>query len=168
MASASSRVSVVKRAADDGVQTEFLSSVCGYNLHRATYRLATDFLRSLGDTGMRPVLVSILSVVDENPGISQGAVGQTLGIARANMAPLMSELQTLKLLRRTRNKNDRRVFAIRLTEQGERMLAECKARIRSHENRMLGNLTAAERSHLVALLGKIHLGERGGAPQRGG
>jgi DNA-binding MarR family transcriptional regulator len=155
MTDAAFRENDTNRAADDDVQTEFLSSVCGYNLHRATYRLATDFLRSLANTGMRPVLVSILSVVDENPGISQGAVGVTLGIARANIAPLMSELQTLKLLRRTRHKSDRRVFAIRLTSEGERVLRECKARIRAHENRMLRNLTDGEREALIAALNKI-------------
>jgi DNA-binding MarR family transcriptional regulator len=155
MTGAAFRANDTKRAADDDVQTEFLSSVCGYNLHRATYRLATDFLRSLADTGMRPVLVSILSVVDENPGISQGAVGVTLGIARANIAPLMSELQTLNLLRRTRHKSDRRVFAIRLTNDGERVLNECKIRIRAHESRMLRNLTDAERQALIAVLNKI-------------
>jgi DNA-binding MarR family transcriptional regulator len=155
MPDVSYRANDARRAVDDDVQIEFLSSVCGYNLHRATYRLATDFLRSLSDTGMRPVLVSILSIIDENPGISQGAVGQTLGIARTNIAPLMSELQTLKLLRRTRHKSDRRVFEIHLTDEGERVLGECKALIRAHENRMLKNLTDSERRGLVALLNKI-------------
>jgi DNA-binding MarR family transcriptional regulator len=155
MSGAASRANDATRAADDDVQTEFLSSVCGYNLHRATYRFATDFLRALANTSMRPVLVSILSVVDENPGISQGAVGVKLGIARANIAPLMSELQTLKLLERTRHKSDRRVFAIRLTSEGERVLGECKARIRAHENRMLRNLSDSERQMLIAVLNKI-------------
>jgi DNA-binding MarR family transcriptional regulator len=144
-----------RRAEGDGVRTEFLSTVCGYNLHRAAQRMTADFLWSVGDTGMRPALVSILSVVAENPGIKQGAVGQTLGIARPNIAPLVSELEKLKLLRRTPHENDRRAFAIRLTTRGERLFGECKARIRAHEARMLRKLTRAERLDLIALLGKV-------------
>jgi DNA-binding MarR family transcriptional regulator len=155
MTGAALRANNVKRAGNGDIQTEFLSTVCGYKLHRAAHRLAADFLQCVGDTGMRPVLVSILSVVDENPDIRQGAVGETLGIARANIAPLMNELETLKLLRRARHASDRRAFAIRLTNKGERLLGECKARIRAHEGRMLRNLTRTERLDLLALLDKI-------------
>jgi DNA-binding MarR family transcriptional regulator len=155
MSGAALRANGAKRAIDDDVATQFLSTVCGYNLHRAAHRMTADFLRSVGGAGMRPAHVSILSVVDENPGVKQGVVGQTLGIARANIVPLMNELENLKLLRRTPHRSDRRAFAIHLTIKGGRLLSECKARIRAHEARMLRRLTSQERLTLIALLGKI-------------
>jgi DNA-binding MarR family transcriptional regulator len=137
------------------LRTKFISNLVGYNIRRAINRITADFMRAFDGTNMRPILVSILSVVEENPGVSQGAVGEVLGVARTNMVPLMTDLEAQGLLRRTPDSVDRRALAIRLTRKGKTLLRDCNKRIRTHEERMLGGLTQDERATLMTLLGKI-------------
>lgn len=138
-----------------GLRTRFLESLLGYAVRRASNSLSADFAKSMEGTGMRPVLVSILAVVEENPGVNQGAIGRALGVARANMAPLMNDLEERKLLRRMPDKNDRRAVSVYLRKEGEAVLKECKTRILAQEKRALKNLTASEQSALLKLLNKI-------------
>ncbi len=142
-------------AGGETIKAVFLRSLCGYNLSRSASRMTADFMRALDGTSMRPVLVSILSVVEENTGIHQGEIGQVLGIARANMAPLVNELEAKKLLVRKPDPADRRAFVIELTHKGHALLDDCKSRIRVHEEKMLASLSDSERKTLINILGKI-------------
>ncbi len=104
---------------------------------------------------MRQVLVGILAIVQANPGINQGGVGKALGIKRANMVSLINELVQRGAIGRTETPQDRRAFALKLTEEGEALLADCLARIAEHEQRLLWRLTALEQQLLVDLLSRI-------------
>jgi len=106
-------------------------------------------------TGMRQVLVGILSVVSGSPGINQGAVGRVLGIKRANMVSLINELVDAGLLVREVDPGDRRAFSLNINDAGRAMLADCLARIEAHEKRMLAGFSEAEKAMLLDLLGRI-------------
>ncbi len=137
------------------VRTEFLDKIVGYRLRHVSNALMSDFAASMSGTGMRAVHVSILSVLEENPGVRQGEIGRALGVARANMAPLMAELEDAGLLRRTPDEADRRAVSVQLTKSGEALLKNCKARILAHERRALERLSKTERETLLRLLNKI-------------
>jgi DNA-binding MarR family transcriptional regulator len=137
------------------VQTKFLDRLVGYRLRHASNTLMSDFAASMSGTGVRAVHVSILSVVEENPGVRQGEIGRVLGVARANMAPLMAELEAADLLQRTPDEADRRAVSVCLTKSGVALLKNCKARILAHERRALERLTQSERETLLRLLNKI-------------
>lgn len=139
----------------EGVQTRFLDGLIGYTLRRASGEATADFYNAMEGTGMRPALAAILSVVEENPGVKQGVVGRALGIARANMAPLMLHLEQQGLLRRLPDQADRRAVAIYLTEKGEVVLRDCKQKIIAQEERFFGALTPSEQEMLKKLLLKL-------------
>lgn len=144
--------------ADDrvaAIQTEFLDSLTGYRLRHVSNAFMSDFAASMIGTGMRATHVSILSVVEENPGIRQGEIGRALGVARANMAPLMAELESLSLLERVPDEIDRRAVSVYLTKDGQVTLKNCKARIAAHERRSLSPLSPAERDTLLRILKKL-------------
>ncbi|HVI99866.1 MAG TPA: MarR family transcriptional regulator [Sphingomonas sp.] len=145
----------VEREADVGV----LSALVGYHLRRATNVVAADFARSLSETGVRQVLFGVLSVVERNPGINQGSVGRSLGIQRANMVALVNELVERGLVDRRVSAEDRRAFALSLTDEGKCAYADCLARIRAHEDSVLGDLDTRERKRLIALLSRIEAKE---------
>lgn len=145
---------------DDTASLGGLGDLAGYHLRRASSAFATDFARALTGTGMRQVLFGILSVVDANPGINQGAVGRSLGVQRANMVALINELVDLGLVLRRVSDGDRRAFALTMAPAGTAMLTECLTRIRTHEEEMLSDLSAAERTQLIALLTKVEAKER--------
>lgn len=138
-----------------GVSTEFLDGLMGYRLRQASSAFMSDFAAAMAGTGMRPVQLSILSVVEENPGIRQGEVGRALGVARANMAPLMAELEAIGLLVRTPDEADRRAVTVSLTRSGNTMLKNCKARIMVQERNALKGLSPGEQETLLSLLNKI-------------
>jgi DNA-binding MarR family transcriptional regulator len=132
-----------------------LGPLVGYRIRRAFGAFAVDFADALEGTGMRQVLVGILSVVSENPGIHQGAVGRVLGIKRANMVSLINELVEAGLLTRVVDRADRRAVALEVTNSGRALLADCLARIDMHEKRMLAGFTETEKATLLDLLGRI-------------
>lgn len=134
---------------------EFLDGLIGYALRRATYTAMSDFAAAMSDTGLRPALASILSIVEENPGVRQGVVAEELGIARANMAPLVAELEELGLIRRLPHASDRRAVAIDLTAKGAAAMRAAKQKILTHEKRTFGRLSEKERARLLELLKKI-------------
>ena len=147
-------------AQPDATDIGYLEGLVGYHLRRAFAVVGNDFARALAETGIRQVLFGILSIVGANPGINQGAVGRALGIQRANMVSLINELVDRGLIDRVTAEDDRRAFALTLTPAGERMTADCLARIRAHEDAMLSDLSADERATLIDLLSRIEAKER--------
>jgi len=144
---------------DDNVRLGPLEDLAGYHLRRTSAVVSADFARAMTGTGMRQVLVGILSIIAANPGINQGMIGRTLGIQRANMVSLATELLGAGLVERTVSAEDRRAFTFMLTAAGEATLADALDRIRTHEARLLAPLTPAERQTLLDLLARIEVVE---------
>lgn len=142
-------------ANDEEVRANFLAQLTGYWLRRASNTMTGDFAEAMQGTGMRPVLVSILSVIEENPGLNQGQLGRALGIQRANMVTLVGGLMNRDLIARHDVPGDRRAFALHLTPAGQDMLDECRRRLLAHEERMLSILSAEERALFLDLLKRV-------------
>lgn len=132
-----------------------LDGLVGYALRRAHNRMMSDLAPTLAPLELRPTLVAMLSVIRANPGIIQMGLGTELGIQRANLVPLITELTRRHLIERRADPRDRRALTLHLTKEGEALLDDAAARILEHEERMLARLSAAERSKLLELLGKI-------------
>ena len=145
-----------KRANDtNGADISLISDLIGYRLRLATNAMTSDLKATLDGTRLRPVLVAMLAVIARNPGIIQTAVGNALGVQRANLVPLVNEAGERGWVERQPAPNDRRAYALHLTPAGERLLAEALDRIAEHEARLFGRLTARERETLKRLLGKV-------------
>jgi DNA-binding MarR family transcriptional regulator len=144
---------------DDGIELGVLTGLAGYHLRRASNAFGGDFTRALAGTGMRQALFAILSVVEANPGINQGAAGRVLGIQRANMVALINELVDKGWIDRNVDAGNRRAFALTIGRDGSAKLAECLERIRVHEEQMLSGLNATDRRQLMILLAKIEAKE---------
>ena len=52
-----------------------------------------DFIRTLAAADIRPTQYSVLTVIGANPGLSQMAVAQRLGIERARLVHLLDSLE---------------------------------------------------------------------------
>ena len=144
-----------KPATGGETSNEFLHGLVGYRLARASGTFLADFRRAMEGTTIRPALFAMLSTISENPAINQTGLGKALGIQRANLVPLVNELLERDLIERQPAANDRRAFALHLTDAGVAALQDCVERIRAHEDRMLAVFTRAERAQLLTLLAKI-------------
>lgn len=142
------------------VRLGVVDELIGYHIRRAAHVFLTDFTESVSGTGMRQVLFGTLSIVAANPGISQGRVGEALGVQRNNMAALANELEERGLVHRATVETNRRALALTITPEGQHALDECLSRIREHEDRMLADLSPDDRVRLVELLSRIERKER--------
>ena len=137
------------------LKSDLLESLVGYALRRATGSVMTDFVATMEDIAVRPVLFALLATISENPGVNQTMLGQSLGIQRANLVPLVNELKGRGLIERRPAPNDRRAFALHLSKAGQGLLDEAVRRVRVHEERILSGLSAEERRTLLDLLARI-------------
>lgn len=132
-----------------------LTPSIGFHLRRAHGAFVVDFSDALNGTGMRQILVGILAVIANKPGINQGAAGRILDIKRANMVSLINELVIARLVYRLVDPQDRRAFSLNLTDAGAAMLQQCLERISEHEKRMLEGFSEEELDQLRELLSRI-------------
>lgn len=145
-----------------------LGGLLGYHLRRASAAMMADFSSELGSVALRPVQFAILSLIADNDGTSQTELCRELNVQKANMVPLIAELERRGLLARKPAPFDRRVQMLTLTAKAERELPDWRALVAAHEKRFFGPLSAADRSLLLKLLRKLWAGEAGSiAPPEG-
>ena len=73
-----------------------------------------------------PAQFSVLVVISANPGLSQAEIAATLGIERARLVRLLHRLEQRGLTQRLPSSADGRRHALRLTRDGEKVLARAK------------------------------------------
>lgn len=151
----SARRAKAMRAVAPGADVTLFPDLIGYRLRLATNAMTSDLKATLEGTRLRPVLVAMLAVIARNPGIIQTAVGNALGVQRANLVPLVNEVDERGLVERRPAPNDKRAYALHLTAAGEQLLDEVLRRIAEHEERLFGRLTQRERETLKRLLVKV-------------
>ena len=135
----------------------------GYALRRAQIAVFRDFFESFGAFDIRPGQYSILTVIECNPGLKQSEVSQALGVKRANFVAMIDELEARKLVRRAPTPNDRRSYALVLTEKGKRLMGELHAVAERHERRIADALGAETHRRLFAPLNALARIAEGGS-----
>lgn len=117
---------------DFGVLDEFL----GYRLRRAQMNFFAKFGEVCEDLGISPGLFAVLAIVERNPGLTQTAVAQALGNDRSAMVAAVDKLESKNLLERRPAINDRRSYALFMTEEGNRFFENAVQRVSCYENEM--------------------------------
>jgi DNA-binding MarR family transcriptional regulator len=121
----------------------------------AQARLATR----LEKLGLRQSLYSVLLIIDENPGLKQQEVGQTLSIQQPNLVALINDLVGKGLVVRSVNAEDRRSYSLKLTPAGQSLLRAANAAHFENEQALAKALTPLGvqefRSALVRVLGGL-------------
>ncbi len=129
--------------------------LAGYQLRRAQARFFADFRRRMADVPMTPAQYGMLTLIAENPGLSQSALARALGLERSTMVAAIDTLQQRGLVERRPGTRDQRTNALELTDRGTRLMADLAPRIAEHEAHMLAGLSADEKMQLLRLLEKI-------------
>ncbi|WP_246776295.1 MarR family winged helix-turn-helix transcriptional regulator [Bradyrhizobium sp. CCBAU 53351] len=134
------------------VSLERLTSLAGYLIRQAQVWVFQDFNATLAPLDIHPAQYSILTVIRENPGLSQMALSQALGIVRSGVVPLLDGLESRKLLKRTAHVSDRRSHALHLTAEGNALLARADALVQQHEDRLIQKVGARGHKQLIDIL----------------
>jgi DNA-binding MarR family transcriptional regulator len=77
-----------------------------------------------------------MTVIDANPGITQGQLGITLGRHMSTLTPILRHLQSRGLIARKAIPSDRRSFALTLTAKGRQQTNELRAHAAEHERQL--------------------------------
>jgi DNA-binding MarR family transcriptional regulator len=138
-----------------------LREFTGYNMKRAFIILQADVTRTLEPFGLRMVTYSALSMIGDNPGLSQSQLAGALAIERPNLVVIVDELERRDLITRDRVPTDRRTYALRLTSEGARLLAQSTDAVRKHDSRMMEGVSAEEAELLMSTMRKIEASNTG-------
>lgn len=133
-----------------------LDTVLGFHIrlaHGAVYR---HFVETFAALDLTQKQVSVLWLVEEQPGISQVEMGQRLQMDRATTMTIVNRLQARGYLRRERSPTDRRKQALFLNETGAEALGEAKRSIAEHEHWLKARFAPHEIEKLVEMLARIH------------
>jgi DNA-binding MarR family transcriptional regulator len=88
-------------------------------------------------------------------GLSQQELSTRLGIHPSRLVAILDALEEQRLVERQPNADDRRQYALHVTEKGRGTLSEIGRIGREHTESLCASLTAAEREQLGVLLQKI-------------
>ena len=132
-----------------------LPELVGYHLRRAQVAVFQDFVREMASFDVTPGQFGVLQVIAANPGLSQSELAKAIGVDRSTVVAVIDRLEEQDLVVRAPSPTDRRSHALRLSENGERVVEELVVRVRRHEERIAATLSPRDRARLIELLKKI-------------
>lgn len=98
----------------------------------------------------------LLTILLENPGISQRALSDLLHIRPQSMGEQLTKLENSGQLVRQLNPHDRRVFNLYLTDEGVQAAKAVDAQSEATRQQIFADMTEADASALLALLEKLN------------
>jgi DNA-binding MarR family transcriptional regulator len=93
--------------------------------------------------------------VAQNEGLSQTDLVLLTGIDRSTLADIVRRMLKKGLLQRRRTHEDARAYAVKLTDEGTRILAAARPKVEAVEQRILQILSDDQQSTLVSDLKSI-------------
>jgi DNA-binding MarR family transcriptional regulator len=130
--------------------TDPLKNFPGYALRRASAASMAALAEKLAALAVRPTEATVLMFIAANPGITQGEVARMLGMASANMTPLISRLEERDLIER--EPVDGRSHGLNLSAAGRTFTNRIRKVINAHEESLLAKVPAAQRHMFMAAL----------------
>ncbi|MCW3068650.1 MAG: Transcriptional regulator, MarR family [Solirubrobacterales bacterium] len=116
---------------------------------------AAAFAERVRPLGLTPPQAGVLRRLGEVPGQSQRGLADALGMHAPRLVALIDELEDRGLVVRDRDIDDRRNYAISLTDEGRGTLAELARVAREHELAIVAALDDDDRSQLLVLLRRL-------------
>jgi DNA-binding MarR family transcriptional regulator len=126
-----------------------------YLLVQLGFHVARGFSERLAPLGLEPRQFGMLTRLAANEGTSQQAIGELIGLNPTRMVFLVDELEKQGLVERRRNPDDRRSYALYLTDEGRAKLSEAQRVSIGHDREIGASLTGGQRRELAALLRQV-------------
>jgi DNA-binding MarR family transcriptional regulator len=124
-------------------------------LHRAGQCAVDLFHAEMGDRDLTPRQLAVLMTVASDEGASQTKLVDATGIDRSTLADLVRRLQRKGLLQRRRRSDDARAYAVKLTDEGHRVLRAAEPLGKRVDERVLDALPKKQRQGFVDALASI-------------
>ncbi|MEO8650720.1 MAG: MarR family transcriptional regulator [Hyphomicrobiaceae bacterium] len=124
-------------------------------LHRAGQCAADIFTAEMAGLDLTPRQFAVLLTVSMNEGLSQTDLVMLTGIDRSTLADIVRRMLKKGLLQRRRTREDARAYAVKLTDEGMRILAAARPKVEAVDARILLALSSEQQSNLVSDLKAI-------------
>ncbi len=132
-----------------------LAGWVGFNLRMAQESAFEAFSHLSREIGESPGRFAILTLIAENPGISQSTLGRAAGRDKSSMTPVLDDLVRRGLVARDRSDDDRRTYRLNLTTAGAKTLARLMACARRHERNLDRIIGLRERARFLRTLKRV-------------
>jgi len=116
---------------------------------------AAKFAGRLAELQLAPPHAGIMGILRKQPALTQQALAGVLGMQPSRLVALVDELETRALIERRENSEDRRSYALHLTEKGHAALSAIGRVGREHQQALLTALNEDEQRQLGVLLKRI-------------
>lgn len=116
---------------------------------------AKQFADRLSVLKLTPPHAGILRRLVQSPGISQRELATALGMHASRLVAVLDEMETLGLLTREANAEDRRTYSLQVTAKGRQTMEQIAAISQQHNEALCAALNEEERAVLVGLLQRI-------------
>ncbi len=94
-------------------------------------------------------------MIAAQPGLSQQELSGRLGLLPSRVVTYVDDLEARGAVERRRNPTDRRLYALYLTESGEKLMQTLSELAGEHEQALTAGLTAQQRKTLDGLLATL-------------
>src|SRR5262245_41955166 len=116
---------------------------------------AARFAELLAPLRLSPPHAGILRVLSKSAGLSQQGLASMLNMHPSRLVGLIDELETNGFVKRQESADDRRTYALHITDEGRAILGEIGHIAKEHQDTLLTSLGKEEREQLADLLQRI-------------
>ncbi|MET0278282.1 MAG: MarR family transcriptional regulator [Pseudorhodoplanes sp.] len=127
----------------------------GFQLRMAQIASFQSFARHAQGIGLSPGRFAALLLIDRNPGISQTALSRAIGSDKSTLTPVLDDLVKRGLISRERTPADRRLYELKLTEPGRKVMRAMHERAQRHEHALDAIVGPRERAQFMKILRRI-------------
>jgi DNA-binding MarR family transcriptional regulator len=145
-----------RRKTRPGMRLGRLGEFIGFRLRRLQNHLSRDFAAAAKKQRPRAGLLSALSLIEANPGISQREMAAEIGLDKSPTVLLVDELETRGLAVRRPAETDRRRHALYITPAGAAWLDRSCSILHKTEATVLQSLSPRELQTLHRLLDRMY------------
>lgn len=158
MSSRSSSFPSLQTLKVDGLEGGFPSNLIpflGFLLSKSAQAVVTAVDVEIAQFSVTSKHYGVMLMLAQQDGMQQAEVGEKLKIDRSTMVKLVDALEKQNLVERHRDPNDRRAYALSLSEKGKNILPEISQQVIDSEQVWLSKLEPEEIKQLFKILLKL-------------
>lgn len=132
-----------------------LGDFIGFHLRIAQEASFRAFASRVGDKDLKPRRFAVLTLIAENPGLTQTALGKAAGRDKSTLTSTLDDLVKRGLVLRERTPQDRRSYTLTLTPAGCALRERLMGAALEHDRELDRIVGKENKAEFLALLRKI-------------
>lgn len=127
----------------------------GHLIRRAQQIAVSIFLEECGPADLTPVQYAALVAIQGNPGIDATRLSALVAFDRSTLGNVLERMEAKNLIERISSPADKRVKVLRLSPEGERVLAQAEPLVLRTQERILAPLAPEDRAAFMRMLAQL-------------